>query len=138
MHLSEEELVEVYYAEAGAPVVAHLAACRECAAQFAELKKDLEGAMRTAVVPERGAEYGEQVWQALRPQLIPYEKKALGWHRFFGKGWVQWKTAALAVGCAALVASAFIGGRIWERHEKATTMRRMRVSKRSSGWCWWC
>ena len=34
--------------------------------------------MRTAV-PERGAEYGEQVWQALRPQLIPYERKTLGW-----------------------------------------------------------
>ncbi len=27
----------------------------------------------------------------------------------------------LAVGCAALVAAAFVGGRIWERHQKVTT-----------------
>ena len=119
-HLNEEEMVEVYYGEGGAPAVAHLAGCRECSTQFAGLKKDLEGAMRTAV-PERGAEYGERVWQALRPRLIPYEKKALGWHRFFGHGWVQWKTAVVALGCAGLVAAAFIGGRIWERHEKGTT-----------------
>ena len=118
-HLSEEELVEVYYAEAGAPAVAHLAACRECSAQLAELKRDLEGA-RMAAVPERGAEYGERVWEALRPRLIPYEK-AVGWHRFFGKSWAQWRIAALAVGCAALVAAAFFGGRIWERHQKVTT-----------------
>ena len=26
--------------------------------------------------PQRGAEYGERVWQTLRPQLIPYQKKA--------------------------------------------------------------
>ena len=71
-----------------------------------------------AAVPERDAEYGERVWEALRPRLIPYEK-AVGWHRFFGKSWVQWRIAALAVGCAALVAAAFFGGRIWERHQKS-------------------
>jgi len=115
-HLTEEELIETYYGEAGAPTVAHLAACRECTTQFAGLKKDLEGAMRTAV-PERGAEYGERVWQALRPQLIPYEKKALGW-----RAWAQWRVAVVAIGCAALVAAAFVGGRIWERHQKTGTV----------------
>jgi hypothetical protein len=119
-HLSEEELIELYYGEGGAPSVAHLVGCRECSAQLAELQRDLEGARMTAV-PERGAEYGEQVWEALRPRLIRYEKKAAGWHRFFGKGWAQWRVAVLAVGCAALVAAAFFGGRIWERHQKVTT-----------------
>ncbi len=119
-HLSEEELIEMYYGEGGAPAVAHLTACRECSAQLAELKRDLEGA-RMAAVPERGAEYGERVWEAMRPRLIPYEKKTLEWHRFFGKSWVQWKVAVLAVGCAALIAAAFFGGRIWERHQKVTT-----------------
>jgi hypothetical protein len=119
-HLSEEELIEVYYGEGGAPAVAHLAGCRECSAQFAELQRDLEGA-RMAAVPERGAEYGERVWEALRPRLIPYEKKALGWRGFFGKSWVQWRAVVLAVGCAALVAAAFVGGRYWERHNSGTT-----------------
>lgn len=114
-HLNEEELVEVYYGEAGAAAAAHVGACRECSAQFAELKRDLEGAMRTAV-PGRDAEYGERVWQTLRPRLIPYEKKARGW------GWAQWRFAVVALGCAALVAAAFVGGRVWERHQKTTTV----------------
>ena len=113
-HLSEEDLIEVYYGESGPAAVAHVGACRECSADFAQLKKDLEGAMSTAVGP-RNAEYGEAVWQALRPQLIPYERKARGWHRF-----TQWRAAVLAVGCAALVAAAFLGGRYWERHANVT------------------
>jgi hypothetical protein len=118
-HLSEEELIELYYSEGEAPALAHLAACRECAALLADLKRDLKG-VRMAAVPERGTEYGERVWQALRPQLIPYEKKAWGWPRFFRKSGAQWKVALLAVGCAAVVAAAFVGGRIWERHNAGT------------------
>ena len=119
-HLNEEELIEVYYGEADAGHVAHLAGCQECSAQMTELKRDLEGARM--VVPERGAEYGEQVWEALRPRLIPYEKKTRGWARVFGKGWTQWKVAVLALGCAALVGAAFVGGRIWERHAKTVNV----------------
>ncbi|HVT97461.1 MAG TPA: hypothetical protein VHE33_08130 [Acidobacteriaceae bacterium] len=115
-HLNEEELIELYYGESNAGNVAHLAGCQECSVQMAELKKDLEGARMA--VPERGAEYGEQVWQELRPRLIPYEKRALGWRGFFGKSGAQWKVAVIAVGCAALVAAAFLGGRVWERHQK--------------------
>ena len=50
-------------------------------------------------VPERGAEYGEQVWEALRPRLVPYERKAPRWNRFFGKGWAsgEWGRWRLAV-----------------------------------------
>ena len=119
-HLSEEELVEACYGESGAAGVAHLAACPECAAQLLELKRDLEGVMRTEV-PERGAEYGERVWETLRPRLIPYEKKAAGWQKFFSKGGAQGRAALLALGCAALVAAAFVGGRVWERHTTKTT-----------------
>lgn len=113
-HLTEEELIEMYYGESGAAAVAHIGACQECSADFARLKKDLEGA-GMARVPERGAEYGEQVWEALLPRLIPYERKARGWHRF-----AQWRAALLAVGCAALFAAAFLGGRYWERHAHVT------------------
>jgi len=117
-HLSDEELVELYYGDHSARAGdGHLSVCAECSTRLAELRRDLEG-VKAMVVPERGAEYGERVWKALRPQLIPYEKKA---HGFFSKNWAQWRIAAVALGCAALVAAAFVGGRIWERHQKVTT-----------------
>lgn len=128
-HLSEEELIAMYYGEesvahaenpaarraegtqrveSGAGGSAHVAECSACAARFAELQQDLE-AVKTMAVPERGAEYGERVWEALRPRLIPYEKKARG------RGWMQWRVAVVAAGCAAVLAAAFVGGRYWER-----------------------
>jgi hypothetical protein len=113
-HLSEEELIEVYYGEAPGAALEHSRVCRECGAQLVELQRDLEGA-RMAAALARGADYGERVWQALQPQLIPYEKKFSGWH-----GWKQWRAAVLAVGCAALVAAAFLAGRAWERRTEKT------------------
>ena len=108
-HLSENELIELYYGEGANATNAHLQACRECSAQYAELKQSLE-AIQPAVVPQRSAEYGERVWETLRSQLIPYQKKATGWRH-----WVWWRAAASAVGCATVLAAAFLGGRYWER-----------------------
>lgn len=108
-HLSEEELIEAYYGEGEGASSAHLKACRECAVQYAEVKRSLD-AMRSVDVPARDAQYGERVWEALQPRLIPYEKKTRGWF-----GWPQWKAATLALSCAMLLTAAFVGGRYWER-----------------------
>jgi hypothetical protein len=108
-HLTENELIELYYGEGVSAANAHLQACRECSAQYAELKQSLE-AIQPAVVPQRSADYGERVWENLRWQLIPYQKKTAGWRR-----WAQWKTAVLAIGCATLLVAAFLGGRYWDR-----------------------
>lgn len=113
-HLSEEELVELYYGEGEDDASAHVKACGECGAQFAELKRSLD-AMRPIDVPHKDAQYGERVWQALEPRLIPYEKKRRGWFSWGWFGWSQWKAATLALGCAMLLAAAFVGGRYWER-----------------------
>ena len=115
-HLSEEELIALYYGEAAAGSVAasHVHACRECSASYAELKQHME-AIRPAPVPQRGAQYGEEVWQALRPSLVPYESKQRGWHIQ-----MQWKAAGLVAACALLMAVAFIGGRYWERQKSNT------------------
>jgi hypothetical protein len=112
-HLSEDELIELYYGEGGSAANTHLQACRECSAQYAEFKQGLD-AIRPAAVPHRSAEYGERVWETLRPQLIPYQKKT-GW-----RGWAQWKAAALVIGCAMLLAAVFLGGRYWERFTTKT------------------
>jgi hypothetical protein len=111
-HLSEEELIALYYGEAAEnrDAAAHLRACRECSARSAELKQDLEG-IRPAPVPQRSAQYGEDVWQRLRPVLVAYERQPRRW-----LAGVSWKAAGLVAACALLMAVAFVGGRAWERH----------------------
>jgi hypothetical protein len=108
-HLGEEELIELYYGEGTTEANTHLRACRECSARYVEFKQSLD-AIRPAAVPQRGAEYRERVWETLRPQLIPYQKKTAAWRR-----WTHWRVTVLAASCAMLLAAAFLGGRYWER-----------------------
>jgi len=110
-HLSEEEQLDIYYEEGSEAAKAHLKACRECSTEFAKFKRSLD-AIRPEDVPQRGPEYGDCVWQALRPQLIPYEKKTAGW-----RGWSWWKISTTAAACMALLTAAFIGGRYWEQRK---------------------
>ena len=114
-HLNEEELIELYYDEATSAAHVHLRACRECSTQYNELQRDLDS-VKAAQAGTRGVDYGERVWQALSPQLIAYQKRPA--RRLW---WAPWKSAALAAGCAALLAIAFVGGRYWERHTNRTT-----------------
>jgi hypothetical protein len=109
-HLGEDRLIELYYGEDTSVAKTHIRVCRECSAKYAELKHSLD-TIRPAGVPQRGADYGERVWETLRPRLIPYQKKPARWHV-----WVQWKAAALGAGCAVLLAAAFLAGRYWERN----------------------
>lgn len=108
-HLSEDELIELYYGEDSGEAGTHLRACRHCSAPYAELKKSLD-AIGTALVPLRNAEYGDRVWETLRPRLVPYQKRTAGW-----RGWAYWRSATMALSCALLLAVAFFGGRYWER-----------------------
>lgn len=107
-HLSEEEQLDIYYEEGSEAAKAHLKACRECSSQFANLKRSLDE-IKPEAVPQRGADYGEQVWQRLQSRLIPYEKKQPTWRK-----WMNWRAAMMAVGCLVLLSAAFVGGRFWE------------------------
>jgi hypothetical protein len=113
-HLGEEELIDLYYGAPGHPASAHLRACRACAAQYAELTQSMDS-IHTNAVPQMGVQYGERVWDQLRPRLIPYEKRVGGWRR-----WSQWRAVTLSLACAMLVAAAFVGGRYWERRTAKT------------------
>lgn len=108
-HLSEEELIELYYGEGTSAADAHLKACRVCSAQYARFKRSLDE-IGSSAEPQRSADYGDRVWETLRPQLIPYQKMTAGW-----RGWANWRAAAIAAGCAILLAAVFVGGRYWER-----------------------
>ena len=112
-HLSEDEMIELYYGEGAREAETHLKACRECSRKYADFSRSLEE-IRPATVPHRSADYGERVWETLRPRLTPYEKRA------GSRGWMQWRLAAMSVGCALLLAGVFFGGRYWERNKTKT------------------
>jgi hypothetical protein len=113
-HLSEDELTDLYYGEASGGVGAHQQACRECSARFAELQETLD-AIRSGPAVRRSADYGERVWASLRPRLVPYEKKPAGLRTWGLSTRSQWRSGLVALGCALLLAGAFVGGRYWER-----------------------
>lgn len=107
-HLNEEELILHYYGETDAPAGAgqHLSECAECAAQFAALTRVLSR-VETAPVPERGPEYGAQVWNRIQGQVIAREpKRGFRWADLFGM-----RQLAVASAMTVLVIAAFLAGR---------------------------
>ncbi len=101
-HLNEEQLVAHYYRDDDAPAAAdeHLASCAACAAEFDSITRVL-ALVKDAPVPERGDDYGEQVWTRLRWRLGARSRR---------KQW-QW----LAV--AAVLAMGLCTGVVWnDRH----------------------
>jgi hypothetical protein len=116
-HLTDEELIGQYYdardGVAGQSDAAqqHLEVCQECTEAYAALGSDL-AEMRIAEVPVRDAAYGERVWASLAGRLTAYEGRKRSWLR--GATWMSFGYAAA---CAALLAAAFVGGRLWERRE---------------------
>lgn len=69
-HLGEEDLVLLYYGELEQAIAAraHIEACPECRAAADSLARTLSAVSRDAV-PERGEQYGRQVWARVGPQL---------------------------------------------------------------------
>jgi hypothetical protein len=119
-HLTEEELVLHHFAEGEALPAgeAHLAACAECRQALAALRRDL-GAVSLPEPPERGADYGAQVWARLQPQIQPSVR-----HRVFARR--AWAPLAMA---ASLVI-AFLLGRHWPQDPPpaaVTTAARERI-----------
>lgn len=125
-HLGEEELLDLYCGEGGSSAKAHMEVCPECSARYAKFKQDL-AMIKPAAASKRSVDYGEQVWRVLRPGLTPYQKETS-----HGRAWAQWRAGALAVGCAMLLAAAFLGGRYWERivTKKANSVGNTQAARR--------
>jgi hypothetical protein len=128
-HLSEEQLIELYYGDlegsaGGSKALAldvagaqeHLASCRACGDEYRQLSNLLE-IVKQAPVPERGEDYGREVYLRLLPALeenaaTDVESRwsvAQTW-RNFGRGWT-W-TGATAM--ATLLVCAFLAGHFWQ------------------------
>jgi hypothetical protein len=100
-HLSEEQLILHYYGEAEpGGGEAHLDECPECRSAYQSLQRVLNS-LDSAPVPERGPDYGRQVWQAVRRQGEPRRS----WPR----------PAFLAAMAAAILIGAFLAGSAYER-----------------------
>jgi len=100
-HLTEEDLILLYYGEPGVPYQyrMHLAECRECRSAAESLAATLE-VCNEWTVPEPGAEFERRVWARVGPQ-ISVRREA----RWFP----VWAAAAVM---AALIVIAFIAGEL--------------------------
>lgn len=114
-HLSEEQLVELYYSSMDnredEEAALHLDACSSCARSYETLQSDLAD-MKAVHLPTRGEAYGQQVWSSIADRLPAYETAKKSW--FKRPMWIGLSTAAA---CALLVISAFYAGRVWEHRQ---------------------
>lgn len=111
-HLTQDELVLLYYRESGADerrADEHLRSCDLCRREFADINRALEVA-GSLPVPERNENYGAEVWAQLQPRLK--QKLERRWSFL-----IPIHTWALAGGFAVLLAMAFWGGRVWQMRQ---------------------
>lgn len=98
MHCSDDDLVLQFYGEAD---YEHVRTCAECATRLRELAA-LLGSLPTAV-PERGSEYGADLWRRIRPAL---RQPAVHW---YSRPVARWAMAAAAA--VVLLVSGYVAGR---------------------------
>lgn len=116
-HLTEEELILHYYSEEADVFAAeqHLDQCDDCRAHYASLQRVLN-VVDTLPVPERGEDYGAEVWRRIERQL-PSRRH---WWNLHG----SWQWAGAAVAFASLVVAAFLAGRMYPgAHQKGTPVQ---------------
>ncbi|HKD10407.1 MAG TPA: hypothetical protein VKB79_31150 [Bryobacteraceae bacterium] len=102
-HLSDDDLVLLYYKEPGVPgaVREHVLECPQCAASAERLARTLN-ACDEWVPPEPEADFGRSIWAQIAPQMADRRRP-----RF--SGW--FKVAVAFAATAALLIVAFVAGR---------------------------
>jgi hypothetical protein len=106
-HYTEEDLILYYYEDRPrtADFQAHLDSCEPCASAYRQLSATLR-AIETPAEPERGEQYGLEVWQRVRHQLPEQE---LPWW----SAWFRADRLAMAGAFAVLLLAAFVSGVWW-------------------------
>jgi hypothetical protein len=103
-HCTDEDLVLLHYGEE--PRYArHVDACATCTERYRELAATLQ-AIVADQLPERGDQYGLEVWQRIRHRLPEREP----WWRTV----LSWQVAAGAACAVLLLAVGFAAGRFWQ------------------------
>jgi hypothetical protein len=110
-HCADDDLIAHYYGEVehDAGVAAHLGECPECAESYRVLAETL-GMVPADPVPDRGPQYGLEVWQRIRP-LLPEAEES-----WFGRTFA-WNRLVPSLLALVLLAGGFLVGRSWPRAE---------------------
>src|SRR5438552_18529029 len=113
-HWTEDDLILYFYGEGRSRVEIeqHLQTCASCAASYREIAGTLS-LVATPATPERGDQYGLEVWQRVRPEL---SDRQMPWWVL----WMQGPRLAMLATAAVLALAAFVAGRMWE-HQPAQT-----------------
>jgi hypothetical protein len=115
-HLTQDELVLLYYGELSGPdweqAKAHLRVCDLCREELLSLESALK-AVEALPVPERGEDYGREVWARISPRL---EAKVERRPRFF----LPLRVWVFAGSVAVLLVVAFWSGRWWQQRRTDT------------------
>jgi hypothetical protein len=116
-HIGEEQLVLFYYGESaeGAAIENHLGECEACRDEFRALQRVLN-TVDSAPVPERGPEYGNQVWQRIEKRIGHRPRRSF----------MQWWIWAPAM--AVLVIGSFVAGRMSYRAQRGGAQATAAVS----------
>jgi hypothetical protein len=111
MHYTEDDLTLYYYGEGRrrADVERHLDRCAACAALYREIAGTL-AMIAAPEVPDRGDQYGLEVWQRIRHQLP--EQDTSSWPRVWATLFRS-DRLVLAAAAAMLIVVAFVAGRVW-------------------------
>lgn len=111
-HCTEDDLTLYYYREGRglAGIERHLESCAGCAATYREIAGTL-AMIAGPEVPERGDQYGLEVWQRIRHKLPEQETSA--WATL--AGFFRPERLVFAAAAAMLALGAFVTGRVWPR-----------------------
>ena len=108
-HYTEDDLTLYYYGEGRRrdAIERHLTSCPACVSLYREIAGTL-AMIAAPEVPERGDQYGLEMWQRIRHKLP--EPEAPWWTTL-----VRYDRLGFAAAAAMLVLVAFVAGRVWER-----------------------
>jgi polyhydroxyalkanoate synthesis regulator phasin len=112
-HCSDDDLVLLHYGEEDRHA-AHVATCAQCGERYRALASVL-ATMTVDTVPERGPQYGLEVWQRIRHRLPARDP----WWRIVPP--LQWALGATAA--MVLIAAGFAAGRLWPTPPSPETAR---------------
>ena len=114
-HYSDDELTLYYYGEGPRrhDIERHLESCTGCASTYREIAGTL-AIIAAPEVPERGDQYGLEIWQRIRYQLPERETGFSRFSRFWGFSGFG-LSMPVAAAAALLLIAAFVGGRAWQR-----------------------
>jgi len=111
-HYTEDDLTLYYYGEGKRrhDIEVHLETCAPCAALYHDIAGTL-ALVAAPEAPERGDQYGLEVWQRIRHKLP--EQQPSAWAAF--AAFLRPERFAFVAAAAMLILAAFVAGRVWPR-----------------------